>query len=88
MGLDGVPRITRAIRFAAPARYADIDVALEGRWLDADSFEIAFDTIDTIDAGTLRFDFAGTSVTVTLFEKTYLRTNLSFTGTNDVASAE
>lgn len=70
IGLDAVPRITRSIRFAAPERYADIDVALTGRWLDDSSFEVTFDTIDTIDAGTLRFTFDAAGVTIALHERT------------------
>jgi CubicO group peptidase (beta-lactamase class C family) len=77
VGLDGVPRIARGIRFAALPRYQNIDLALAGRWLDETSFEIEFDTIDTIDAGTLRFDFHDDTVTVVLYEKTFLLTEIA-----------
>jgi hypothetical protein len=80
VGLDGVPRIARGIRFADLPRYQDIDLALAGHWLDEDSFEIEFDTIDTIDAGTLRFDFHDDGVTIVLYEKTFLLTEIVIEG--------
>lgn len=80
VGLDAVPRITRGTRFSTMARHADIDVAMAGTWKDDHTFEIAFDTIDTIDAGTLSFDFHDTSVTVTLYEKTLLNGSVEFEG--------
>jgi len=80
IGLDSVPRIARGIRFALPDRYADIDVALTGRWLDASIFEVTFDTIDTIEAGTLRFTFGDTGATIDLHERT-VGTDISIHGT-------
>jgi CubicO group peptidase (beta-lactamase class C family) len=81
IGLDGVPRITRGVRFAELERHANIDVAMKGRWVDATTFEVEFDTLDTIDAGTLRFAFRDDRLDVTLYEKTYLRTAIGFQGT-------
>lgn len=81
IGLDSVPRITRGAQFGTGQRYADIDVAMAGRWLDDETFEITFDTIDTIDAGTLSLVFSGSSVHVSVFEKTFLMTNVEFDGT-------
>ncbi|MCA9695847.1 MAG: serine hydrolase, partial [Myxococcales bacterium] len=52
VGLDGVPRITRGVRFASGARLDDVDVALVGDWVD-ERFTLSFDTIDRIDAGAL-----------------------------------
>lgn len=80
IGLDAVPRITRGVRFATPERYADIDVAMTGRWLDASTFEVTFDTIDTIEAGTLRFTFDGTGTQIALHERT-VGSDISFQGT-------
>lgn len=80
IGLDSVPRITRGIRFAEPDRYHDIDVALAGRWLDASTFEVSFATIDTIDAGTLRFSLHATGVTIVLYEKTFIRAEIVIEG--------
>jgi len=80
IGLDSVPRITRGIRFATPERYADIDVALTGRWLDDSSFEVTFDTIDTIDAGTMRFTFSDTGAKIDLHERT-VGTDIPMQGT-------
>jgi CubicO group peptidase (beta-lactamase class C family) len=85
IGLDGVPRITRGVRFAEMARYLDIDLALSGRWLDAATFELTFSTIDTIDAGTIRFEFADASVTLVLYEKTFIRSEIVIEG-NSVSS--
>jgi CubicO group peptidase (beta-lactamase class C family) len=70
VGLDGVPRVARARRFSAQARHANIDIAMSGAWLDDRSFEIAFDTIDTIDAGTLRFTFQVDAVMIAVNEQT------------------
>src|SRR6478736_188409 len=81
IGLDGVPRITRGIsRFGADSRYVDLDIALVGRWRDDTTFEVTFDTIDRIDAGTMRFDFAGGGLQVTIHERTYLDTDIAFGG--------
>jgi hypothetical protein len=82
IGLDGVPRITRGVRFAEMARYLDIDLALSGRWLDAATFELTFSTIDTIDAGTIRFEFADASVTLVLYEKTFIRSEIVIEGSS------
>ena len=81
IGLDSVPRITRGAQFGTGQRYADIDVAMAGRWVDDETFEITFDTIDTIDAGTLSLVFSSSSVHVSVFEKTFLMTNVEFDGT-------
>ncbi|HEY3255525.1 MAG TPA: serine hydrolase [Polyangiaceae bacterium] len=81
VGLDGAPRVTRGIaRFGADPRYLDLDLALVGRWTDDTTFEITFDTIDRIDAGVMRFDFAGGKLHVTVHEKTYLDTDITFSG--------
>jgi CubicO group peptidase (beta-lactamase class C family) len=78
VGLDGVPRVTRGIRFATGPRYEDSDVALEGRWIDDASLQITFDTIDRIDAGTLTFTFADGAANVDLYERTFLLTHFTF----------
>jgi len=81
VGLDGAPRVTRGIaRFGADPRYDDLDIALVGRWTDETTFEITFDTIDRIEAGTMRFDFSGGKLQVTIHEKTYLDTDVTFDG--------
>jgi CubicO group peptidase (beta-lactamase class C family) len=78
VGLDGVPRVARARRFSAQARHANIDIAMSGAWLDDHSFEIAFDTIDTIDAGTLRFTFQADAMAIAVDEQTgNIQLNLS-----------
>jgi CubicO group peptidase (beta-lactamase class C family) len=80
IALDGSPRITRGGRLGVEPRHTDLDLAARGRWTSATSFEVEIDTIDRIDAGTLTFTFEGDAVTVVLFERTYLRTPLTFTG--------
>jgi CubicO group peptidase (beta-lactamase class C family) len=82
IGLDAVPRITRGVRFAELDRYLDIDLALFGRWLDAATFELIFSTIDTIDAGTIRFEFADSSVTLVLYEKTFILSEIVIEGSS------
>ena len=81
VGLDAVPRITRGARFSTAERHADIDIAMNGVWLDDRTFQITFDTIDTIEAGTLTFAFEDDAVTVTVFEKTYVLSDITFGGT-------
>lgn len=80
VALDGSPRITRGGRFGTDPRHADLDLAASGRWTSETSFEVEIDTIDRADAGTLTFTFAGDAVSIVLFERTYLRTPLTFTG--------
>ncbi len=77
IGLDAVPRITRAIQFATIPRYDELDIALGGRWLDERTFEATFDTIDTIDSGTIDFAFQGQALTITVLEKTFLLTPIT-----------
>jgi CubicO group peptidase (beta-lactamase class C family) len=80
IGMDAVPRIARGGDFASIARYRGIDVALEGRFLDASSFEVEFDTIDTIDAGTVTFTFEGDEVAIDVYERTLLRSHIALAG--------
>lgn len=82
VGLDGVLRVTRGIdHFSTSPRYDDLDVALSGRWTNDTTFEITFDTIDRIDAGTFLFQFVNGQLKVTIHEKTWLDTDLTFSGT-------
>ncbi|MGE0792149.1 MAG: serine hydrolase domain-containing protein [Sandaracinaceae bacterium] len=78
VGLDGVPRITRGGRLGSDPRHDDLDLAATGRWTREDTFEIVFDTIDRIDAGTLTFTFDADGAAIDLFERTYLLTHLPF----------
>lgn len=80
IALDGSPRITRGGRLGVDPRHADLDLAAGGRWTSETSFEVEIDTIDRADAGTLTFTFTGDAVSIVLFERTYLRTPLTFTG--------
>jgi hypothetical protein len=79
-GLDGVPRVARGVRFAGPARYADTDVALRGRWLDATTLELEFDTIDRIEAGTITLSFVdgGAAIDVDVYERTFFQGHFRF----------
>jgi len=71
------------MRFAVPARYADCDVALAGRWLDPLTLELSFDTIDRIDAGTitLQVDASGHSIGVDVYERTFFQSHFLFAAT-------
>lgn len=82
IGLDAVPRITRGIRFAEMERYLDIDLALSGRWLDESTFELTFSTIDTIDAGTIRFELGNPGITLVLYEKTFILSEIVIEGSS------
>lgn len=81
VGLDGVPRVTRGGRLGTDPRHDDLDLAATGGWTSEDTFEIAFDTIDRVDAGTLTFTFDDEGATIDLFERTYLLTHLPFEAT-------
>ena len=78
IGLDGIPRITRGVRFTTDPRHDDTDVAMVGRWSDDATFTVGFDTIDRIDAGTLTFTFTSGGIDVDVYEKTFLLTHLGF----------
>jgi len=80
VGLDGVPRVTRSIVLDTEARHADVDLAALGSWTSGTSFEITYDTIDRIDAGTITLDFAGPGVHVDVYERTYLLEDVTFDG--------
>jgi CubicO group peptidase (beta-lactamase class C family) len=80
VGLDGVPRVTRSIVLDTDARHSDVDIAAVGTWTSATSFEITYDTIDRIDAGTITLDFAGPGVQVDVYERTYLLQDVAFGG--------
>lgn len=83
VGVDAVPRITRGGTFGIDPRHHDVDLAAVGRWLDDARFQVTFDTIDRIDAGTLTFTFdaEGQRVSVDLYERTYLLQHFEFEGT-------
>ncbi|HVW24065.1 MAG TPA: serine hydrolase domain-containing protein [Polyangiaceae bacterium] len=80
IGLDAVARITRDAQFSTDPRYADIDIAMSGKWTADDTFVVTFDTIDTIDAGTMSFVFQNDDLTVSIFEKTFLLSTITFGG--------
>jgi CubicO group peptidase (beta-lactamase class C family) len=80
VGLDGVPRVTRSIVLDTDARHSDLDIAAVGSWTSATSFEITYDTIDRIDAGTITLDFASPGVQVDVYERTYLLEDIAFGG--------
>jgi CubicO group peptidase (beta-lactamase class C family) len=78
IGLDGVPRVTRGAEFAADERYRGSNVALAGRWTDPSTFELEYDTIELIDAGTLTFRFSQDAADIDLYERTLPLSNVSF----------
>lgn len=78
IGLDGRPRITHAVTFTSDPRHADASVALVGRWLDDATLQVEFDTIESIDAGTLTFGFVDDGVVVAVHERTFLDATLIF----------
>jgi len=80
VGLDGVPRVTRSIVLDTDARHSDVDLAALGGWTSETSFQITYDTIDRIDAGTITLDFASPTVHVDVYERTYLLDDITFDG--------
>lgn len=78
VGLDRRPRITHPVRFTADPRHAEAAVALLGRWLDETTLQLEFDTIETIDAGTLTLGFFEGGVLVALHERTFLDATIYF----------
>jgi hypothetical protein len=81
LGLDGVPRITRAVRFGAGPELDDTDVALVAEWEDDASLVVSFDTIDRVHAGTIRFTFVADGIDVRVDERTFPLPNVAFHAT-------
>jgi CubicO group peptidase (beta-lactamase class C family) len=83
VGLDGVPRINHGVTFADLARHVDGSIALHGEWSDPTTFVLHFDSIAAIDAGTITFAFDpdAAAAEITLFERTFLGTEVRFAAT-------
>jgi hypothetical protein len=73
-----VPRVTDGVRLSADPRHVDARVALVGQWLDDTTLRIGFDTIETIDAGTITFGFFDGGAVVAVHERTFLGATLIF----------
>ncbi len=83
VGLDGVPRITRGSQLTRRERHDDVDLALAGGWTDDTTFEVSFDSIDRIDAGTFTFVFEGDLASVAVLERTFVMTPIPLTAVAD-----
>jgi CubicO group peptidase (beta-lactamase class C family) len=79
-GMDGVARTSSARRFTLRP---EVDVALVGHFQSERTLELDFDTLADIDAGslTLTFDPSANTVTVDVFERTFLHDHLIIEGT-------
>jgi CubicO group peptidase (beta-lactamase class C family) len=81
-GLDGVARVSSARHFSYRP---EVEVALAGRFQDERTLQLSFDTLADIDAGslTLTLDETASTLTIDVFERTFLHDHIVFEGARE-----